>query len=423
MPQLLRTLILFILTTSVWKKAAAQKELAQIVNDDWFINVGLKGLRVGDKMPDIPFGEVINNHTGKFRFSQLRNKLIILDFWNTNCPTCIDKFPEMEKLQEEFGDQIIIILVNPFETKTQIAKRFSNYGGKKIKLPDLLTIVSSKPYTTETVHESMVFRLFPQRAVPHHVWIGKDGIIKLVGGAENTYAKKIADFLAGKEFYVANNENTAPVLWGAEFLSYYKLLGKFSDVPLVYGTLINRYNNEINGTTNKIVDSVNGTRSISYINRDMLSIYADGCFKKFTQTVGEKILYAPQIVPWKNFVTFEHGIDTSDFTIGNFDTEKPIYDTSYLKAAYCVEQIVPLSMPEERRANYLLEDLNRYFKEKKAVIVRLVKRKLSCFSLIRISADDKITVKDNSPNSISLGYMFNNLIRDNPKLTDYFFSN
>lgn len=40
-------------------------------------------------MPDISLGEVHNNYTGNTKFSEFKGKLVILDFWNTMCHSCM----------------------------------------------------------------------------------------------------------------------------------------------------------------------------------------------------------------------------------------------------------------------------------------------------------------------------------------------
>src|ERR1700754_375446 len=78
------------------------------IQDKWFEELGRNGLQEGDTMPDILLGKILNFRTGKERFSELRNKLIILDFWFTGCSSCLEKFPEMEELQKKFDGDIQI---------------------------------------------------------------------------------------------------------------------------------------------------------------------------------------------------------------------------------------------------------------------------------------------------------------------------
>src|SRR4051812_2371316 len=92
-------------------KPFCQKTEDQKLFDRWHESA----LREGDKMPDIALGTVINNRTGKTRFSQFRGKIIILDFWSTTCTGCLAEMAYMENLQRQFKNRIQIFLVNPFE--------------------------------------------------------------------------------------------------------------------------------------------------------------------------------------------------------------------------------------------------------------------------------------------------------------------
>ncbi|WP_404980225.1 TlpA family protein disulfide reductase [Chitinophaga pollutisoli] len=48
--------------------------------------------------------------------------MVILDFWGTFCGTCIENFPHMSELKSQFGADIEVILVNPFESKAKVEK-------------------------------------------------------------------------------------------------------------------------------------------------------------------------------------------------------------------------------------------------------------------------------------------------------------
>jgi hypothetical protein len=294
---------------------------------------------------------------------------------------------------------------------------------KDIKLPDLPVIVSSKPYTIEDVIESPIYKLFPHRGVPHHVWIGKNGVVKMIGSSENTYSKKIADLLEGKNFFVKNNSATIPVLYSNNKIPYYKLLGSFNQVPVISGSIITPYNNEMEGSRKKIVDSAAGVRRTYFINQDLLSIYLYGSFQNYLKRIVNEIIYAPMQPPWANFVLFDKAIDTSAFTLHDFIQKKDKHDTAFLKAVYCLEQVVPLTMSEERQAEYMMEDLNRFSKEKKGAVVSLERKKLSCYSLVRTSSVDKVTVVDNSESSISLGYAVELIMENNPVLSKFLMNN
>ena len=120
----------------------SQADWRLCIGDEWFNKFGSKGLRVGDSFPDIPLGKVLNNKTNKVRFSDFNNKLVILDFWNTHCSSCIAAFPKMEELQRHFGNKIQIILVNPIETEDQIQVVRLRGNRENFIMPDLPCIVA-----------------------------------------------------------------------------------------------------------------------------------------------------------------------------------------------------------------------------------------------------------------------------------------
>src|SRR6185312_10987349 len=69
----------------------------------------LKPLSIGDTVPDITLTNVYNYPSSTIKLSDLKGKLVILDFWSTWCGSCIEAMPESEKLQNGFGNKIQII--------------------------------------------------------------------------------------------------------------------------------------------------------------------------------------------------------------------------------------------------------------------------------------------------------------------------
>src|SRR5689334_2414491 len=91
--------------------------------------------QVGDTVPVSVFS-LTNGSGGTIRLPYEYKKLILLDFWATNCMSCIASFPKMEKLQEQFKEDNQILLINP-ETADS-TRRFlsgSRFYGKKPSLP------------------------------------------------------------------------------------------------------------------------------------------------------------------------------------------------------------------------------------------------------------------------------------------------
>jgi len=45
------------------------------------------------------------------KLSEMRGKVVVLDFWATYCKPCVEKLPHLQKLAEEWGDKVIVIAV------------------------------------------------------------------------------------------------------------------------------------------------------------------------------------------------------------------------------------------------------------------------------------------------------------------------
>src|SRR5688500_2781720 len=85
-----------------------------------------ESLGIGDPMPDLIISNVQNFTRSQIKFSDFKNKLVILDFWFGTCKSCILNFPKMEALQKKFKDQIQILMVN-FESQGTIETTFRKW--------------------------------------------------------------------------------------------------------------------------------------------------------------------------------------------------------------------------------------------------------------------------------------------------------
>lgn len=79
---------------------------------------------VGEKLPDFTLqslkGENIN-------LRELEGKIVILNFWGTWCPYCVQEMPDLNKLDGE-NEDLIVVAVNVNEEKS-IVEEYINDGG------------------------------------------------------------------------------------------------------------------------------------------------------------------------------------------------------------------------------------------------------------------------------------------------------
>lgn len=382
------TIIVFFITNV----SLAQDDWRLKINDEWFRNYGINGLQVGDRMPDIELGKVVNNYTGKTRFSEFNGKLIILDFWNTTCASCIGNFPKMENIQKEFGSQIQVFLVNPFETQEMIEASFKETGKYFPNLPSIVATVA--PQSKEDIYTNTLQGYFAMRGVPHYVIINPEGIICGRIGLESLYPKNIKDILEGKPTLMLSGFSTAPYLPFDNKTSYNSLLGNFQTTKVSYGSFVTPYNNEVNGISKSliknIVDSSSSTIRTTAINVNLIDLFTNYVFEDFFRKKSlDKAIY--WVDTYYDFIHFS--TDTLNYTsyFNEFPDSRKLTTEELIQSKYCYEQILPMNCPENVRVKYAKEDINRFIRQRLGVEAVLEKVRTKCYVLVRKSGKDKIS--------------------------------
>lgn len=109
-----------------------------------------------------PYFEGLNTDGNKIRYSDYKGKLILLDWWYVGCKPCIKSMEDIQKLQDELGEESFTIIgMNPIN-KPNAIKRFE----KKYN------------YNHQVILANNTFRdSYKIRAYPTLYLIGKDGKI------------------------------------------------------------------------------------------------------------------------------------------------------------------------------------------------------------------------------------------------------
>jgi cytochrome c biogenesis protein CcmG/thiol:disulfide interchange protein DsbE len=66
-----------------------------------------KVVRVGDKAPDF---ELVTDSGQRVTRSNFGGRLLVLNFWATWCPPCIEELPSLNELQQRLGGQGLVVL-------------------------------------------------------------------------------------------------------------------------------------------------------------------------------------------------------------------------------------------------------------------------------------------------------------------------
>nr|MCU0766819.1 TlpA family protein disulfide reductase [Gammaproteobacteria bacterium] len=112
--------------------------------------------------------------TKTWRLSELRGKVVLVNFWATWCPPCRKELPSMERLWRQFKDEGLVVLgVNVGETGDEVFA-FSKGLETPLTFPLLLD------------EESAVAQSWPVKGLPTTFLIDKQGRMAfgVIGGRE-----------------------------------------------------------------------------------------------------------------------------------------------------------------------------------------------------------------------------------------------
>lgn len=118
------------------------------------------GTETGMKAPDFT---LTNINDQEVSLSDYRGQKVFLNFWASWCPPCREEMPDMQKLHEEYDNQVVILAVNIGESKSTAANFMMQ---NNLDFPVLLDNNKS------TAQNYLV------RGIPTSYFLNQDGIIK-----------------------------------------------------------------------------------------------------------------------------------------------------------------------------------------------------------------------------------------------------
>lgn len=215
-------------------------------------------LKVGNKVHIAQNFPVLNASAAEINISDTKKKIIVLEFFDTYCATCIADMPKLKDIQQQFEGQLEIILVTWQDEKT-IRKFFETNKFLKEKEVYLPTIYA----------DTVLRRYFPHLGVPHSVWIYQNRV------AAVTYR----DFVTLDNLQTLWRDSEIRLPIKDDFKSTDPMSGpKATDedqVKSIGKVNITGYNPALKqlGSVNSITDSVRGS-SITYFNNlDVFGAY------------------------------------------------------------------------------------------------------------------------------------------------------
>jgi thiol-disulfide isomerase/thioredoxin len=243
-------LLLYCLLAMLWPAGLTHAQKA---------TTNIRPLTIGDTLPaDLVIENVVNYPASKIRLSDLKGKLVILDFWGRYCSSCIKAFPAMDSLQTAFKDKIQIITLSDFKDSVTLRQTLAKYPvTRNLQLPTSLQNETFAAY-------------FPHQTVSHVIWINPEGVITGITGSDYVTKDHIAELLAHKKV-------NWPVKNDLLSFDYQKpLLGlaqpELSQPSILYYSTFTGYLDGIAPPNGIIRDSASLTIITSYYNAPLLTL-------------------------------------------------------------------------------------------------------------------------------------------------------
>ena len=311
----------------------------------------ITALKIGDQNPDIAIANIINSPAKTAKISDFRGKLLILDFWATNCSSCIRAIPRLDSLQSEFKGRLQILTVS-YE-KQAIVKAFLNRNpvGRAMRLPI-------------ATDDSKLKRLFPHRILSHEVWINEKGIVVAITAPEYVNAANIQAILDHRPVELPLKTDVMNYIYDQPLVNDSK--------TMIYSG-IDHYKSGVIPKFGATTDSLNHRLRFYIINFPMLQMYL---------LAFDQLLYFP-----KTFLQI-HIRDTSRLVMPGGISREPWKQ----KNIFCYESVQSSNMPTTQLKEIIRLDLNRYFN----LNGRMEKKTAKCLVLERFNQDDHLLAAGNS---------------------------
>lgn len=317
-------------------------------------------------------------------------RLVILDFWGTWCTVCMESFPHMKSLQEQFPEDLQIVLVNPIESEKKVAEKISKLNTGRVKhgmepfvLPNQLPRITG---------DSIFNKVFFIRSFPHHVWLDSAGKVLYMTGSYNAIPQNVKAVLNGKQVNMLPKDDFA----GEKISKKGYLQPTISDLPPVYYSAFIPYYSTISSGA-YITDSVKQIFRVTEYNSDPMSLFRTAFIQ---DGMAERV-----IIEAKN---------SEQYKRPDYETQAYLVDDWIRKYVFTYEIQCPLQ-GKDRWREKMQDDVNQFFGQRFGIEGHLEKRKLS--ALILKQKDKKLIPVTNGGkweyvNKDSLFIINNNLYRE-----------
>ena len=323
------------------------------------LNPKIRSLRIGDKVPEILMGKIINYKAKSAHLTDFKNQLLILDFWDTYCSSCIEALPKLDAMQRKFSNRIKILPVT-WQKENEVRQFFkTNRFLKNQKIPVSLPSI---------VEDKLLASYFRHQIISHEVWI-YNGVVKAITSPEYVNAKNIQMILDGKHVdWPEKNDaiefDMAKPLLTLNYPEQYNKKNTFFSYSVLTGQ---RDGLNKTGGINFNYDSLGHTYKLSIYNKSIIDMYklllfnVDSVRKEFIITPGRLILEVK---------------DSSKYV---YKPESGLLDIWSRENQICYEMLYSKPVSQVKMIKMALKDLD----SRLGLHGRWEKRKIKCLVFVR----------------------------------------
>lgn len=144
--------------------------------------------KVGDKIPEYVFKNLLNTSQQSFNVSN-QNKPLVLEFWATWCSPCIPAMKKLEGFQKKYHGEIEILTISTEDPK------------------NLLRYIENTNTTLKIAYDTVHLKTFEYKYIPHTILIDKNGFIKAITTPDKISDELMAQFILGEDIKIINEKD------------------------------------------------------------------------------------------------------------------------------------------------------------------------------------------------------------------------
>ena len=108
-----------------------------------------------------------------YRLSDLKGKIIVLNFWASWCAPCVKEFPSLKRLSDHFKGQVVVVAVSHDNSRDDLDSFMQSFGGQ------------TTSFSVYWDQDRSIGKLYGVRVLPETFIIGRDlKLIRKVSGDE-----------------------------------------------------------------------------------------------------------------------------------------------------------------------------------------------------------------------------------------------